>query len=164
MQTCHESCGVLEREEEMNKTKNRCPDDKKFSADAHIPSDTEAFDKKVVEMKSRKIPHDNPLLIQAMDEGSPDGKPVAARDFAASSGSTTSEYRFGLHTERAIKRLREFADRLERKEYILQGVEFSQKAVLNDYTLSTLSITYAEKYAAPAVENNLPLDHEAKHD
>lgn len=76
---------------------------------------------------------------------------VAAVDFA----NPTPQYRFGLNRERAIQRLRDFADKLESNDYLLQGVEFSQKASLADYTLSTLAITYAEKKTVKPVENNL---------
>ena len=37
------------------------------------------------------------------------------------------------------------------KFYLLQGVESSQKAMIDDFTMSTLVITYAEKKEAVAL-------------
>jgi hypothetical protein len=81
---------------------------------------------------------------------------VAAVDFANEVGGLGSNtYRFGLSRGRAIQRLRDLADKLERGDYLLQGVTFSQEAKLDDYTMSTLLFRYAEKKAVPAQENNL---------
>jgi hypothetical protein len=66
-----------------------------------------------------------------------------------------AQQQFGLNLERAIQRLRELADKLEANDYLLQGVEFRQIENVEDYIMSTLAITYAEKKTVTVVEKNL---------
>ena len=66
--------------------------------------------------------------------------------------------RFGMSTERLIAALRRLADRLETRDYLVQGVTTTQTAELEDYTMSSFTVRYAEKRkVSPLTEKSLDL-------
>jgi hypothetical protein len=54
-------------------------------------------------------------------------------------------YKFGLNTANTIALLREIADKLERKDFILQGISTTQQAEISDFVFSEFAVRYAEK-------------------
>lgn len=90
------------------------------------------------------------MTKELFDPESPFPVAITAYDAARVGVGNKCKWRFGLDIARAIKRLRELADKLESKEHLLQGFSVESVADVQDFTMTTVKITFAEKYDLPA--------------
>jgi hypothetical protein len=71
--------------------------------------------------------------------------PVDVTAYDAAPDFQSSPYKFGASKERTVALIREVADRIEAGAYLLQGIESNHKVALDDYTMSSFTISFAQK-------------------